>query len=162
VTGLLVIGYGNELRGDDAVGPAAAETVASWRPPGVRAIACAQLTPELAADVAEAARVVFVDAALAESVDDVALRPVEATTSAAVFGHLGGPGWLLELARTAFGRVPPAWCVTVPAVGFGLGEGLSPAARAGLERALAIVRTLCADAGPTARPASPGAALARA
>src|SRR5947209_7059306 len=37
--GVLVIGYGNELRGDDGVGPCVARTVASWQRPGLRALA---------------------------------------------------------------------------------------------------------------------------
>src|SRR5262249_51109422 len=59
---LLVIGYGNELRGDDGVGPAAARAVAAWAEPCVQAIATHQLTPELADAIAGAEEVVFVDA----------------------------------------------------------------------------------------------------
>ena len=50
----LVIGYGNELRGDDAVGPLVARTAESWQRPGLRALAVQQLTPELAEDIAGA------------------------------------------------------------------------------------------------------------
>ena len=59
---LLVIGYGNELRGDDGVGPAAARAVAGWNRPGIVALDVHQLTPELADDVGQAGYVVFVDA----------------------------------------------------------------------------------------------------
>jgi hydrogenase maturation protease len=48
-TDLLVIGYGNELRSDDGVGPRVARAVAEWRLPGVEAIAVHQLTLELCA-----------------------------------------------------------------------------------------------------------------
>ena len=60
----LVIGYGNTLRGDDGIGPAVAEAVAALGLPGVRVIVAHQLTPELAADLADAQLVVFVDAAV--------------------------------------------------------------------------------------------------
>ena len=60
---VLVIGYGNALRGDDAVGLRAAERLAAdGRLPGARIDACHQLTPELAADIAAARLVVLVDA----------------------------------------------------------------------------------------------------
>jgi hydrogenase maturation protease len=45
---VLVLGYGNTLRRDDAVGPLAAEAVAGWGRPGVLALALPQLLPELA------------------------------------------------------------------------------------------------------------------
>lgn len=60
----LVIGYGNELRGDDGVGPKVAEAVEAWKLAGVSVLALRQLTPELAADLAVVRRVIFVDAAL--------------------------------------------------------------------------------------------------
>jgi Ni,Fe-hydrogenase maturation factor len=53
---ILVIGYGNELRGDDAIG--------QWV---ARAVAAHQLTPELAEDLAHTDYAVFVDAYRAEA-----------------------------------------------------------------------------------------------
>jgi hydrogenase maturation protease len=150
VSDLLVIGYGNELCGDDGLGRAAADAVAAWGEPGVRAIACVQLTPELAAEIATVGGVIFVDAALAATATDVALRPVAPAATPATFGHLGQPGWLLSLTRAAFGSAPPAWCVSVPAVELTLGEGLSATARAGLEQALVLIREVCRDLGPRA------------
>ena len=63
-TRLLVIGYGNTLRGDDGVGPRAAEAIATLALPGVRALVCPLLTPELAEAVSQAGVVIFVDAAV--------------------------------------------------------------------------------------------------
>ena len=61
-TDLLVIGYGNTLRRDDGVGPHVAEAIAALALPGVEALVCPLLTPELAEAIARARRVVFVDA----------------------------------------------------------------------------------------------------
>ena len=61
---LLVIGYGNTLRRDDGVGPKLADAVAALGLTGVRTLACALLTPELAEAVSQAQRVIFVDAAV--------------------------------------------------------------------------------------------------
>jgi Ni,Fe-hydrogenase maturation factor len=58
----VVIGYGNDLRGDDALGPLAATAVAEWDMPGVQAIAAHQLMPELAEPLAQADLAIFVDA----------------------------------------------------------------------------------------------------
>ena len=62
MTPFLVIGYGNELRGDDAAGPCVARGVADWGRPEVDGLAVHQLTPELAPALAGAEVVVFVDA----------------------------------------------------------------------------------------------------
>ena len=61
---LLVIGYGNELRGDDGVGPRVARAVSDWRLPGVTALAVHQLAPELAEPLSLSDAAVFVDAAV--------------------------------------------------------------------------------------------------
>ena len=138
-TRLLVIGYGNELRCDDAVGPRAARAVAAWRLPGVEGVAAHQLTPELAERIGEAERVVFVDA----GPDDVVLmRPIEPGRAAQVLGHTGEPRELLALAEALYGRLPEAWLITLPAPELGFGERLSATAEHGLAEALRQIRTL--------------------
>ena len=123
---LLMIGYGNELRGDDGAGPQVARAVADWRRPGVRALAVHQLTPELTAELAEAERVVFVDAAVDSGM--VCWRQVAAATGPAPLGHTCDPGWLLALALALDARAPAAWLVTVPARRLDCGAELSPQA----------------------------------
>ena len=60
---VLVIGYGNPLRGDDGAGWKAAELLAEDpRLAGAVVLARHQLTPELADDVSRASLVVLVDA----------------------------------------------------------------------------------------------------
>jgi hydrogenase maturation protease len=138
-TELLVIGYGNELRGDDGVGPVAARAVSAWNLAGVRALDVHQLTPELADDVGHAERVVFVDAGL----DDNQVK-VEAlcAKAGAPAGHVGDPRELLALAQVLHGRQPGAWLVTIPAENVGLGEGLSPGCAARVTEALGYIRAL--------------------
>jgi hydrogenase maturation protease len=143
-TRLLVIGYGNELRRDDGVGPRAARAVAAWQLPGVEGVAAHQLTPEFAERIGEAERVVFVDAGH----DDVVLtRPLEPSRAAQVLGHTGGPRELLALAEALCGRRPGAWLITLPAPELGFGEGLSAAAELGLAEALRQIRTLTGESG---------------
>jgi len=125
---LLLIGYGNELRGDDAAGPALARAAEGTA--GVRALAVRQLTPELAAEVARADAVVFADACpgttAAESV------PLTPRCHSIALGHACDPSWLLGLAATLYGRCPGAWLLALPAVRFDLGAGLSPEAERGV------------------------------
>jgi hydrogenase maturation protease len=132
---LLVIGYGNELRRDDGVGPHVARAVAAWGERGVRALAVHQLTPELTEDIAGAEEVVFVDAAA-----ELSFAPVAAAASGALTEHACGPAALLALAEALYGRRPAAWLLTVPARDLDFGEGLSPETEADLARALGHVR----------------------
>jgi hydrogenase maturation protease len=143
-TDLLVIGYGNELLGDDGVGPAVARAVENW--PGVTAIVSHGLTPELAQPIAEADRVVFVDAhAGSHEVVVVEVLPAAAPG----LGHASDPGWLLALAESLWGRRPRAWLIAVPAENFDLGEGLSPRAERGVQAALREVARLVAGSADT-------------
>lgn len=138
---LLVIGYGNELRRDDGVGAKVAAAVAEWGLPGVRSIACHQLTPELTSPIAAATHVVFVDAALGAggSVECCEIGPDE---NSEVMTHATNPASLLALARQAFGRCPPASWLTIPVLELDFGEELSPLAREGSNIALEKIRSL--------------------
>jgi hypothetical protein len=56
----LVIGYGNSLRGDDSIGIKVAQMVADWHLPKVRSLSSHQLTPELAAELAQVDLTIFI------------------------------------------------------------------------------------------------------
>jgi hydrogenase maturation protease len=140
----LVIGYGNTLLGDDAVGPRAADAVHGWGLPGVTALAVTQLTPELAEPLSAARVAVFVDARLAAEggTPSVEVGPLEPAAGAPATGHVGDPRRLLALALGVYGTCPTAWLVTVPVAEVGLGEGLSPLAERGLGDALREIAAL--------------------
>ncbi len=135
---ILVIGYGNDLRSDDAVGQRIADSVATWAIPNVRSLAVHQLTPELAASLESTQRVIFVDACLASEEEAVVkVSPVEPVDSGNfILGHSSDPRSLLALALALYGHYPQAWLVTVPGINFDLGENLSPVAHRGVAEAL--------------------------
>jgi Ni,Fe-hydrogenase maturation factor len=110
---------------------------------GVRAVACHQLTPELAEQISRARAVVFVDAVVSDKteIQFTKLVPVE---SGRILGHVSEPGTLLALARDLFHRCPPAWWLTIPVREVGFGEELSPQAREGMRCALERIQTLAA------------------
>lgn len=153
-TRLLVIGYGNTLRGDDGVGPRAAEAIATLALPGVRALVCPLLTPELAEAVSLAGVVIFVDAAV-DAPREVLMRPLVPAASSQVVAHAASPATLLALARDVYGRVPEAWWLTIPVADLGIGETFSPLAQRGLAEAIAKVQKCAAELRP---PETPNAA----
>ena len=135
---VLVIGCGNPLFGDDAVGPMVAEAIGDLAQPGVFSRAVHELTPELAADLAATDVAIFVDASLQG--EAVTCTPVAPRSNAhAGLDHALTPAGLLALAQLAFGHAPPAWLVLVPGQDFELGHALSASARRGLAQALALI-----------------------
>jgi hydrogenase maturation protease len=142
--GLLLIGYGNTLRRDDGVGPKVAEAVAALGLPGVRALACPLLTPELAEEVSWANMVIFVDAAV-DAPREVQMRKLAPAAGSQLMAHAASPATLLALARDVFGHAPEAWWLTIPVEDLGLGEYLSPLAQRGFELAVEQVKKCAAE-----------------
>ena len=135
---LLVIGYGNSLRGDDGVGRRLAEAVAAWRAPDIAVLSLHQLVPELVEDLQDAERVLFVDAVA--GVGDVHLRKFVAFPGNRSLNHHADPGGLLALATELYGHCPEAWLLTIPGSNFDLSEDISPGAQANMTKALALVK----------------------
>src|SRR5215469_160273 len=103
--GVLVIGIGNPLRGDDGLGwQAAGGLQKELGTSEVRVICCHQLTPELATDVAQADRVIFIDVADADPPGGVFVYQVASASRApAALTHNLNPSGLLEYTRTLYG-----------------------------------------------------------
>lgn len=134
----LVIGYGNTLRGDDGVGYLVAEAVADWHLPDVEAYPCHQLTPELAADMAEVERVIFVDATPPQNPHSPLIleRLQPGGNSSCLAGHHSSPTGLLNLAQQLYGKPPLTYALLLPSQFMGFSEQLSPIAAQGLKQGL--------------------------
>ncbi len=142
---ILIIGYGNELRGDDAAGARVASQVESWHLPEVEVVTKHQLTPELAEVISEAKAVIFVDASVEARGDQPRMEALEPAREVNLIEHCSEPGALLALAETIYERCPPAWCIHVPAQSFELGAPLSEPTQRAVTNALEQVRALCAE-----------------
>ncbi len=140
--GVLVIGYGNTLRGDDAVGQHVALAVSQWQMPGLAVKAAHQLTAELAEPVSQADLVIFVDGQVAGEEDAVTVHRLEPSPGAGFGGHTSDPRGVLALALAVYGRHAPAWLVLVPGHDFSVGEQLSATAARGVTEAIVRIATL--------------------
>ncbi len=136
----LVVGYGNTLRGDDGVGYWVAEQVAAWNLPEVTTIACHQLTPELAANLAECDRVIFVDATLPGTQTEVKWRSLSPSDTTTLDAHRSDPAELLRLAVQLYDAAPSAQHLLLPTAEMDFSETLSAIAQAGLDDALPQLR----------------------
>ena len=139
---VLVIGFGNPLRGDDGLGGrAAAEIAARW--PDVSVLTPQQLTLDLAEPISRARLVLLFDAAAGETPGSIAYRAV--TFDPAVAGtlhHHVSPGALLSAVHALYGQAPPMILLTVSGQAFDFAQGLSPAVEATLPDLIARVADL--------------------
>ncbi|MCO5043701.1 MAG: hydrogenase maturation protease [Kiritimatiellae bacterium] len=125
--GTLIIGYGNALRGDDGAGPCIVEWVEQQQWPDVTTLSAHQLFPEMAEQMAQHERVIFVDADAA-TVDAVGLQPI-VEASDRLMAHRCSPGSLVRMARELYGARPAAFLYTIPARCFDVCTTFSPLTR---------------------------------
>jgi hydrogenase maturation protease len=128
LAGILVIGYGNLLRGDDAVGCRVAQELAQLfhGDPEIDVIASPQLTPEIADDISRSGFVLFVDASDGEAAGTIRRRRVAPESLPGGFTHSLTPSALLSAAEQVL--------LTLAGWSFELGSQLSAGARRSLPK----------------------------
>lgn len=137
----LIIGYGNTLRSDDAVGQKIAAVVADWQLPAVRSLSVQQLTPELVTEIAIAELVIFVDVAIDKTTVEVKkIVPDVATPD--TLGHSSNPYTLLSYTQILYNYVPEAYWILIPGVNFAFGEELSTLTQQSMTEALREIKKL--------------------
>ena len=135
----IVIGIGNELRGDDGIGPRVADAIPSRV--GLETMTVHQLVPELAEKIHCARRVLFVDASLG---DELCLTQIESSEHHGL-GHACSPASLLGWTKLAYAQEPESWLLSIPGSSFGFGEGPSSRTAAYLPEALARIESWLSD-----------------
>lgn len=136
----LVIGYGNEMKGDAAAPPQIARIVANWQLPSIKTIAAQKLKPEFVDALALTDYAIFIEACNERSraktvqlnpmvVNRHSLRPVQQT------GHCSSLD-LLNLSQQFFGRSPQAWLLKVPVENLNPGTKLSSTTQRGADQAV--------------------------
>ncbi|MGK7888006.1 MAG: hydrogenase maturation protease [Leptolyngbyaceae cyanobacterium] len=139
----LVIGYGNEDRGDDGVGPYVAKSIFNWQLPWAKTIAVSELSLDLVASIATSRYVFFVDAchyACAQTVQVAPIEPSGIPTSGTEDGDRPcTPASLLSLAQTLYQRQTQAWAIHIAATLFVPHSRMSALAYHGCDRALSTI-----------------------
>jgi hydrogenase maturation protease len=127
VPGILIIGYGNILRGDDAVGLHAARELKKHfhAEPDVEVITCHQLTPEMADDISGSELVIFLDAADGGEPGTVRCKHIVPADVPGGWTHHLNPKSLVSAAEQLYGEVPHAICLTLEGWSFELSNRLS-------------------------------------
>lgn len=142
-TEILIIGYGNTLRSDDAIGQKVAEEVEMWQIPTVRSIYLHQLTPELTLEMAQVKKVIFIDAIkMTDKITEIELKKVTAIKENNSFTHQINPQSLLYLTQQLYQQNPEVFWLIIPVVNFDFGEEFSPIAKHNFDLALIKLKEL--------------------
>lgn len=140
----LVLGYGNPDRNDDGAGWAVIEALRADPPPGAELDTAQQLEVEMSERITEFDLVVFVDAAVPESSEPLAVVEVAPGWQPHATAHHVSPSDLLALAETLYGKKPRAVLIKIRGHDFHFGSTLSPETRASVEEATQRIRRLLA------------------
>lgn len=147
MTRVVVLAWGNESRGDDALGPLfleAAEAIAGELDVDVAFVGDFQLQPEHATDLLGRDLALFVDASRGLAAP-FALRELEPRRDATFTTHGMSGEAVLAAYVAAFGDAPPpAFELAIRGESFALGAGLSPSAQRALEGAVALFAHMAA------------------
>jgi len=138
---ILVFGWGNPSRGDDALGPLFIDRIAALQLPGVECLTDFQLQVEHALDLEGRRRILFVDASL-DAPAPFSVKLLEPARDASFTTHAMTPEAVMHVYVELHDEAPPP-CTLLAIRGerFELGEEVSPAAPSHLDAALAWART---------------------
>jgi hydrogenase maturation protease len=146
---LLLFGYGNPGRGDDALGPELIARTAQLHFADVECQNDMQLQVEHVTDLAGCDRVLFIDADMscAEPFEFSGIRPEK---DGSYTSHAMNPTALLHAYRQVYGKdAPPAFLLRIRGYEFGLGDPMTDKASANLEAATKLVVEFCCEANPS-------------
>jgi hydrogenase maturation protease len=150
---VLLIGYGNPLRGDDGLGHRVIDALGEVLGPNtpVKMLKMLQLDVVLAGQLADQKLIVFVDAAANHaaaapvSVVPLSVDPMPALSLAS---HALTPTALVALTHWLYGRSPRAALVAITGHDFSFGSTLSAAAEALIPEAVRAILAILAEFDP--------------
>jgi len=141
---VLVIGYGNTLRGDDAAGVRAAEILSTLHP-DIVSVYLHQLVPECAEQIAECDLVFFIDAQ--KDITQLNVRLVAPSTEAdQPRTHFISPESLLTLSQQLYQHLPAqSYIVGIPASQFEFSEELSASTKKNVDESVRMIDKIISD-----------------
>ncbi len=142
---ILIYGYGNPGRQDDGLGNELVRRLESWVSAqglsGIEFDSNYQLNIEDAEAILGQDIVVFADAST-EDIDDFALTPVSAESKVSFTTHAASPGYIVQLAKELFGRIPQVYLLHIKGYEWDFKEGISEKASINLARAESSMKEL--------------------
>jgi hydrogenase maturation protease len=132
----LIVGFGNDICGDDRFGIVVADAVAQANTPAT-IITKKILAPELIEDIKSAEGVVFIDASASLAPGQLKCFDLQSDSehegyisSAIALSHHCSPKMLIQLNFVLNGTRPPAWLYVVGGADFNFSEEMTPSVQA--------------------------------
>jgi hydrogenase maturation protease len=139
---ILLLGYGNPSRGDDALGVLLLEQLPETCLQSVDLLTDFQLQIEHALDLKHRQLVLFIDASVANT-NPIAFSQLQPLCDNSYTTHAMNPAAVMQVYQDIEKMpLPPCFLLTMQAVQFELGEGLSETAANSLHQALVFVENL--------------------
>lgn len=145
---ILLFGYGNPGRGDDAVGPALIETMQTYLADhsltaDVECLTDMQLQIEHVTDMVDRDRILFIDADMSCE-EACALRLLPSEKDDSYTTHAMSPGALIYTYQQVYGRpAPAAYVLSIRTYTFELGDDMCEQARENLSLAIEMAKAFC-------------------
>jgi len=155
---ITVFAWGNESRGDDAIGAILASRIIALDSPAINLVEDHQLNIEHVMDIAEGVPTLFIDASVAIETD-YKLQKLTSFRDASISTHSISPVALLDLYEQTLGKsAPDAYLLHVHGSNFELGEDISVSSSESVDKAWEFLDDLfarpCEDWDPILRAAS--------
>jgi len=150
----LIIGIGNESRGDDALAPLLLRELGTWlteiRESQVELLEDFQLQVEHAVDLLERELVLFIDAGI-DTAAPYSFNRIRPDSGQALFSHALAPETVLATYMQVYRQEPPhAFVLCLRGEQFELGKSLSVQATSHLQAACTFMRKLLQETSPAA------------
>jgi hydrogenase maturation protease len=142
---VLIFGYGNPSRGDDAIAPQLLSRLEALQPAGVELVTDFQLQVEHALDLEGRELALFIDASVSGEAPYAFSRLLPQHDNSYSSHEMSPAAVLYVYRQIQLEPPPPSYLLAVRGEFFDLGEPLSEAAAANLDAAYTLLRTLCAD-----------------
>lgn len=140
--GVLIIGYGNELRGDDGAGRCVARLLAAA---GFDVIEAEELLPEFAERIAGSRLVVFVDCNVDVAPGKLAFSRVRTVGERPAVEHgQCTPEAVMDIVEMVYRERPEAWAMGIGPLSLEMEEGLSEEVGNAVEEAAELIANLAA------------------
>jgi hydrogenase maturation protease len=146
---ILLFGYGNPGRGDDALGPELIARIAQMHLADIECQNDMQLQVEHVTDLNGCDQVLFVDADMS-CAEPFEFSEIGAIKDGSYTSHAMSPTALLHAYRQVYRKdAPPAFLLRIRGYDFELGGTITDKAFANLDAAAKLVVEFCSAAGPS-------------
>jgi len=142
---ILIFGYGNPGRGDDALGPELVAAIEAMHLPDVECLSDMQLQVEHVTDLTGRDKIIFVDADVSSQAP-YQLETISAEKDDSYTSHAMTPQALLHAYDRVYRRAsPPARTLHIRGYQFELGQTLSSPAKDNLQAAITLISDCVAE-----------------